>query len=171
MEPQCSRYYLATSVAPAGWPRDDLRFELELLWDPLLRGVWWWSSSSYNQIINVTSYTPGVARLFFSQAKFENYFSIGAALFKLTYNFWEAKFFFDLFNAYWEEVCTFFVQICLNRLKLFTCQSNKKGPRAAKISWRAACGPRAALWPCLPYTVLSLNQSLQVYIKSFARKK
>jgi len=27
----------------------------------------------------------------------------------------------------------------------------EKGPRAAKISWRAACGPRAALWPCLGY--------------------
>jgi len=27
----------------------------------------------------------------------------------------------------------------------------EKGPRAAKISWRAASGPRAALWPCLVY--------------------
>ncbi len=25
----------------------------------------------------------------------------------------------------------------------------EKGPRAAKRSWRAACGQRAALWPCL----------------------
>ncbi len=45
-------------------------------------------------------------------------------------------------------MCTFLVQNCLNRLKLFAFQSNKKDPRATKISWRAA------LWPCLSiYTV------------------
>jgi len=30
-----------------------------------------------------------------------------------------------------------------------------KGSRAAKTSWRAACGPRAALWPPLLYIIVS----------------
>jgi hypothetical protein len=30
-------------------------------------------------------------------------------------------------------------------------ESNTLGSRAAKKVWRAACGPRTALWPCLLY--------------------
>ncbi len=38
----------------------------------------------------------------------------------------------------------------------------KKGWRAANISWRAACGPRAALWPCLVYTFESLMLIVEI---------
>ena len=40
--------------------------------------------------------------------------------------------------------------VLIDRLMLLS-QITKRGPRAAKISWRAACGPRAALWPRLVY--------------------
>jgi len=80
--------------------------------------------------------------------KFENYFSIGAAVFKITFNFYEAKK-IDLFNSYWEEVCVHFLyKIVLMHLNCLLFKVIKKDPRATKISWRAA------LWPCLSiYTV------------------
>jgi len=93
------------------------------------------------------SYKTGVARLFCSRAKFENYFSIGATVFKITYNFCEALN-IDLFEKKYVHFLYKIVLIAI-AFKLFAFQSNKKGPRAVKISWRAACGLRAALWPCL----------------------
>jgi len=40
-------------------------------------------------------------------------------------------------------------QISSSRRSMLLFLITEKGPRAAKISWRAACGPLAALWPCL----------------------
>ncbi len=61
--------------------------------------------------------------------------------------FLRIKFFFDLFNAYWEELCTFFVQNCLSRLKLFAFHSNKKGPRAAKNNLEGRSLAMSAIYP------------------------
>ena len=88
----------------------------------------------------------GVARLFWSRAKFEKYFPSRAALFKIGHNICVA------------EKNLGFLRGSMNSfsLNLSTCTafSKTKGcPRAAKISWRAACGPQAALWPRLAYGI------------------
>ena len=81
----------------------------------------------------------GVARLFWSRAKFEKYFPSRAALFKIGHNICVA------------EKNLGFLRGSMNSfsLNLSTCTafSKTKGcPRAAKISWRAA------LWPRLVYS-------------------
>jgi len=73
---------------------------------------------------------------FLMAAKFENYFSSWAALleiidFKVTISAKQKKWSFWCF--YWQFLTKFFI--------------TEKGPRAAKISWRAT------LWPCLFYIV------------------
>ena len=55
--------------------------------------------------------------------------------------------------SFWDKFCAVFDQICLKIPYVLLYHGNLKGPRAAKISWRAACGPRAALWPCLFYCI------------------
>ena len=63
-------------------------------------------------------------------------------------------------NFFWFFWCLLrrnmysFYQICVNILTICGAfPNNKKGPKGAKISWRAACVPRAALWPPLVYTL------------------
>ncbi len=56
-------------------------------------------------------------------------------------------------------------------LKYGEWESNILSPRAAKKVWRAACGSRAALWPCLLYYMFFLlNQLLLKHNSAFAIK-
>jgi len=89
-----------------------------------------------------------VARLFCSRAKFENYFSSRAALFKIdsydkvTTSVKQKKGLFML-------LLTVSDQIFGNRRSMLLLLLPEKGSRAAKRSWSAACGPQASLSPCL----------------------
>ena len=64
------------------------------------------------------------------------------------------------FDAFSEEECKVFSQISVGRKYVLLCILPEKGPRAAKISWRAACGPRVALWPCLLYDIETTEDNL-----------
>jgi len=82
-----------------------------------------------------------VARLFCLRAKFENYFSLWAALLKIVSYDKVTIFAIDLFML----LLTVFDQISGSRRSMMLFLLAEKGPRAAKISWRAA------LWTCLIY--------------------
>jgi len=74
-------------------------------------------------------YKTGVARLFCSRAKFENYFSSGAFAKHKKYG---------LLDACCEDVLTVLFQFVLIEFYIY---------KGSKNSWRAACGPQATLWP------------------------
>jgi len=84
-----------------------------------------------------------VATLFCLRAKFENYFSLRAALFKIVS--------YDKVTTTVKQkkigllmlLLTVFDQISGGRISMLLFLLPEKGPGAAKISWRAQ------LWPCL----------------------
>ncbi len=78
-------------------------------------------------------------------------FSLAGQISKLFFIWGRTSQKITFFDAYWGEIWTVLVQISINGLIRFAFPSNKEGPRAANLSWRAACGPRASIWPCLSY--------------------
>jgi len=93
---------------------------------------------------------PGVARLFWSRAKFENYLSFRVVLFKIS----DDK--VTILQCRKKLVLlmlllTIIDQISSSKRSMLLFLITEKGPRAAKISWRAA------LWPCLFYAMSTLE--------------
>ena len=64
--------------------------------------------------------------------------------------------FFGPFDYYWVEVYTVFDHFCHKRPFTLLFQITTRGPRAAKISWRAA------LWSCLVYWPIMTNQTISL---------
>ncbi len=102
------------------------------------------TARSYTKLLR---FTTGVARLFCSRAKFENYFSLRAALFKIVSYDKVTTSVKQKYIGLFILLLTVFGQISGSRRSMLFFLLPEKGPRAAKISWRAA------LWPCLLYNI------------------
>jgi len=106
-----------------------------------------------------------VATLFCLRAKFENYFSLQATLFKIV-SYDKVTTSAELKKwVFLKLLLSVFDQISGSRRSMLLFLLQEKGPRAAKISWRAT------LWPCLYYYIRFANYSVIFKIKIYFKCK
>jgi len=128
-----------------------------------------WSTLKLKSVcVSMSLSMSGVSKLFWYWAKFDNYFSLRSALFQISDD--------EVTISAKQKKLVLFMLLLTVFDKNFGCKRSmlpflitEKGPRAAKISWRAA------LWPCLVYVIVCYVSweciSYQTHYKFYVYKK